>query len=126
MAAINERLLFAKFGHTRGNLTILVCCAPTQDAADETKETFYNQLESTLNMAGRGDLMVCLGDFNAVSGFIKIARDVTIGPHGSGTMTENSEKMVAFCKKTGMRILSWYSNDGYTKKEIDHVLVNTR
>ena len=26
---INEKLLFAKFGHTRRNLTILVCYAPT-------------------------------------------------------------------------------------------------
>ena len=53
-----------------------------KDAADETKEAFYNQLESTLNMAGRGDIDVCLGDFNAVSGLTRIARDVTIGPHG--------------------------------------------
>ena len=60
-----------------------MCYAPTQDAADETKEAFYNQLESTstLNMAGRGDLVICLGDFNAVSGLTRIARDVTIGPH---------------------------------------------
>ena len=89
-------------------------------------------------MAGRGDLVVCLGDFNAVSGLTRIARDVTFGPHGSGTMNDNSERMVAFCRKTGMRIggswfrrkdihrLSWYSNDGHTEKEIDHVFVNTR
>ena len=89
-------------------------------------------------MAGRGDLVVCLGDFNAVSGLTRIDRDVAIGPHSSGTMNDNSERMVAFCRKTGMRIggswfrrkdihrLSWYSNDGHTKKEIDHVLVNTR
>ena len=71
-----------------------MCYAPTKNTTDETKEAFYNHLESTLNMAGRGDLVVCLGDFNAVSGLTRIARDVTIGPHGSGTMNDILERMV--------------------------------
>jgi len=80
---------------------------------------------------------VCLGDFNAVSGTFRIPCDTIVGPFGSGLGNDNTERMLAFCRSNRLRIagswfqrknihrLSWYSNDGSTKKEIDHILVNT-
>ena len=61
-----------------------------------------------------------------------------IGPFSSGTSNDNTDRFLSFCISNHLRICgtwfrrpdihrhSWYSNDGHTAKEIDHILVNTR
>jgi len=82
--------------------------------------------------------VVILGDFNAVTGTDRTCYPTVLGPHGHGTPNDNSERLLNFCSGAGLRIggswfqmkdihrLTWFSNDGFTAKEIDHVLVNTR
>jgi len=77
----------------------------------------------------------CLGDFNAVWG---TDRSPVVGPAGSGTPNYNTDCLLGFCSGNGLRIsgswfhrrdihrLTWFSNDGCTAKEIDHVLCNGR
>ena len=64
---INERLLTARFQHQRGQLTAIVICAPTEDA-DQAKDSFYGELDDVILAIPRGDLIVCLGDFNVMPG----------------------------------------------------------
>ena len=57
---------------------------------------------------------------------------------GSGVRNNNSERLLDFCSGAGLKVagswfqrknihrLLWFSNDGVTVKEIDHVLVNNR
>ena len=64
--------------------------------------------------------------------------DVTLGPHGIGTSNDNTDRLLAFCRKHKLRVggswfpqkeihrVTWYSNDGVTREEIDHILVGTR
>jgi len=82
--------------------------------------------------------VVILGDFNAVTGTDRTCYPTVLGPHGHGTPNDNSERLLNFCSGAGLRTgglwfqrkdihrLTWFSNDGFTAKEIDHVLVNTR
>src|SRR5260221_314728 len=135
---VSERLLRARFRHMHGYLSVVVCYAPTEDATEAVKDTFYGQLDDVLRGVNGSDLLVCLGDFNAVSGTQRQPSDVTLGPLASGSPNDNSERFLAICRKNVLRIagswyrrkdihrMSWYSNDGRTKKEIDHVLVNTK
>jgi len=39
--------------------------ATTQDAEDEAKETFYNQLQKTLDAIPRHDMLLVMRDWNA-------------------------------------------------------------
>jgi Reverse transcriptase (RNA-dependent DNA polymerase) len=135
---LSERLLYARFRHMHGFLSVLVCYAPTEEAEPEDKDRFYQEVDDLLSGISRRDLVVCLGDFNAVTGSARIPSDTVLGPHGSGTPNENSDRLVALCRRHSLRIggswfrrkdihrFSWFSNDGHTKKEIDHVLVGTR
>ena len=61
-----------------------------------------------------------------------------VGPHGSGTVKQNSTKLLDFVRSHGLRVAglwfqrpqahhwTWYSNAGGVAKEIDNVLVDGR
>ena len=61
---------------------------------------------------------------------------IRVGPHGSGTMNQNSTKFLDFERSHGLRVAgswfqrpqahrwTWYSNAGGVAKESDHVLVD--
>ena len=134
---VNSRLMVAKFRHRFGIMSVVVAYAPTNEASDEDKDLFYQDLDSAWQLINPNDLVVCLGDFNAVSGTDRSLPRV-VGPHGSGVPNDNSERFVNFCagadlmiagswfRRTDVRRFSWISNDNITRKEIDHILVNRR
>ena len=59
-----------------------------------------------------------------------------VGPHGSGTVNQNSTKFLDFARSRGLRLAgswfqctethhwTWYFNAGGVAKEIDYVLVD--
>ena len=61
-----------------------------------------------------------------------------VGPHGSGTVNQNSTKFLDFARSHRLRVAlswfqhpqahhwPWYSNAGGVAKEIDHMLVDCR
>ena len=53
---INSRLLTARFKGRHNNLTILQCYAPTNDSEDNTKDAFYEQLQSEIISTNGHDL----------------------------------------------------------------------
>ena len=106
---ISERLLKARFQHQRGHLTIMVIYAPTDQTDRAMKEDFYALLDDTVQSVPPGDLLVCLGDFNAVSGTDRLPNDQVLGPFGSGNPNENSDLFLAFARNHRLRIGgSWY------------------
>jgi len=138
-APVNERLLHGRFRHSIGYLSVIVAYAPTESASRSSKEDFYSQLEALILTCGKSDLVLVLGDFNAVSGTSRLpGGDSVLGPWGSGQPNDNSDLLLAFCRSHRLSItgswfrrkdihrLSWLSNDGHTKKEIDHILTSKR
>ena len=135
---ISERLLTARFKHNFGYLSLIAAYAPTNEACDFDKDTFYQQIEQTMRTIHQSDLIICLGDFNAVTGTSRLNMEYVIGPYGSGTPNDNTERLLNFCLGAGLRVggswfmrkdihrYTWFSNDGITVKEIDHILVNTK
>lgn len=67
---INSRIIKAKFQttHKKINLQVVQCYAPTNDADDEVKELFYNQLYHTLESKKAKDIVILMGDMNAKIG----------------------------------------------------------
>ena len=135
---VNDRILIANFKHSFGHLSVVAVYAPTEEASDQHKDEFYFKLEQALRLTKANGLLLCLGDFNAVTGQDRTGCRSVVGPFGSGIPNDNSDRLIDFCVGNGLRICgswfkrrnihrhTWYSNDGHTKKEIDHVLVNTR
>ena len=93
---------------------------------------------SLVDQCPRRDTLLVLGDFNASTGTDRDGYETCVGPHGSGTVTQNSTKFLDFARSHGLRVAgswfqrpqahrwTWYSNAGSVAKEIDHVLVDGR
>ena len=95
-------------------------------------------LKFVVDQCPRRDTLLVLGDFNAPTGTDRDGYETCVGPHGSGTMNQNSIKFLDFARSRGLRVagswfqrpqahcLTWYSNAGGVAKEIDHVVVDGR
>lgn len=70
-------------------LNVVKCYAPTNDSNDETKEIFYNRLQSVLDKQKNKDVVILMGDFNAKIGLIKRGFEEVMGQQGLGTVNEN-------------------------------------
>ena len=62
---ISGRLLQARISHIHGKITVIVAYAPTDLAPENTKDMFYNQLQSIVEAAPSHDITVVLTDANA-------------------------------------------------------------
>ena len=58
--AVNKRIMSARFA----KLTVIQVCVPTNDAEDESKEKFYEQLQREVEATPRHDALIVLGDLN--------------------------------------------------------------
>jgi hypothetical protein len=135
---ISPHLLTARLRHKRGVLFIVVAYAPTEQADVQVKDVFYDQLSAAVAAAPPHDELFVLGDLNATIGSDHALFPGVVGRHGSGTLNDNSERMLSFCSAHGLAALgswfrrkniwrwTWISNDGRTKKELDHILTNSR
>jgi hypothetical protein len=135
---ISDRLLYVRMGHRHGCITLIVAYAPTEDSASADKDIFYQQLESLTQSTHTHDQLIILGDLNAVTGTDRSGFERVIGPFGSGTPNDNSDRLLSYCATFGLSAVgswfrrkdihrwTWLSNDGVTKKEIDHMLTRNR
>ena len=77
-----------------------------------------------------------MGDFIASTGTDRDGYETCVGPHGSGTVNQNSTKFLDFARSHGLRVAgswfqhpqayrwTWYSNAGSVTKETDHLLAD--
>jgi len=134
---INERLCWLRLKAKWFSCTLINVHAPTNEKTEETKE-FYNLLEQTISQITSSDIQIVLGDFNAKVGKENVYKP-TIGNESLHNETnDNGMKMIQFALSKGLNIRSttfphkdihketWYSADGRTANQIDHVLISNR
>ena len=106
---ISPRLLTARLTHRHGHTSVVVAYAPTEEASDEDKNLFCNQLETAVNSVSRHDQLILLADFNAVTGTDRVGFEQVVGNHGSGIPNDNTMLLLTFCAAHGLSILgSWF------------------
>lgn len=116
-------------------ITMINVHAPTEEQEDDVKDTFYSQLESTINAIPSSDVKITLGDFNAQIGKEDYYREI-VGIYSLHSLSnDNGIRMINFAATHGMTIrstqfqrkniykITWNSNDGVTKNQIDHVMI---
>ena len=132
---INERMLEARFEHRHGKLTIIVA-----DAENDKKAYFYELLQDVAGSRSPHDTTLVLSDTNEA--LSRNARtnwpDVVGTTFVDRTTNDNGERLLSFCRSTDLCIAdswfprkrihhwTWYSNDGFTKKAIDHIIISRR
>jgi len=136
--ATNERLCWLRLKAKWFSCTLINVHAPTNEKTEETKEKFYNLLEQTISQIASSDIRIVLGDFNAKVGKENVYKP-TIGNESLHNETnDNGMKMIQFALSKGLNIRSttfshkdihketWYSADGRTANQIEHVLISNR
>ncbi|KAK2715872.1 hypothetical protein QYM36_010439 [Artemia franciscana] len=61
----NERILFARLAATHTKVSVIVCYAPTNEADDDVKDSFYETLEAVTKDIPKHDALCFVGDLNA-------------------------------------------------------------
>nr|KAG5687140.1 hypothetical protein BaRGS_019218 [Batillaria attramentaria] len=119
-------------------LNIIQCYAPTNDAEEEKKDDFYQQLQTVIDRGGAKDMTILMGDFNAKIGSDNTGYEDTMGTHGLGQMNENGERFADFCALNQLVIggsifphkrihkATWRSPDHVTANQIDHICISRK
>ena len=136
-----HRLLEASFKtqNKKIKLKIIYGYAPTNDANDENKDHFYDQLENIiLKNKSSKDITLFLGDLNAKVGKCNVGIEHIMGREGLGTKNDNGDRLIDFCTRQELVIggtlfphkdihkATWVSPDERTKNQIDHICINKK
>ncbi len=117
------------------NLTVKAVYAPTLDAAEETKDSFYDGLQDAVGRVPSGDMLIVAGDWNARPGPVDTATRHILGMFAVGTRCANGDRLVNFASANRLvvsstrfqhpqrHLVTWFSNTRRTRNQIDHVLV---
>ena len=138
--AAGPRIIYASFKTKKENikLNIIQCYAPTNDKDEETKEDFYNKLQTLCDKLKENDMTVFMGDFNAKIGSDNSGYKEVMGRQGLGKMNENGEMLPDFCAFNNMIIggsvfphrrihkATWVSPDHRTENQIDHICIGRK
>ena len=111
--------------------------APTNEADEERKDSFYDLLERVTGEIPRHDMIMMMGDWNAKIGATQEGQDGVVGRHGLGDeRSGNGVRFVSFCVANNLAIVStmfphknihkytWTASNGRVRNQIDHVAVN--
>jgi len=135
---VGERLMKVRFNSKYTELTIVACYAPTEQADDEEKDIFYDQLQKLIQEVPAHDMLIVIGDMNARVGNNNTGRERYIGPHGCGSINNNGERLCHLCEENLLVVggtlfqhktihkLTWTSPDGRTSSQIDHIIINKK
>ena len=90
----------------------------------KTRIAFTDSLQSVLDKNPRHDILLMIGDFNARVGNNNTNREIVMGRHGIGEITDNGERLVGIYEENNLIIggtlfqhktihkLTWTSPDG--------------
>ncbi len=90
---ITARIAKLRLKAKPANITIIAVYAPTNIAADDIKETFYEAIELAIEDTPKNDYLILAGDFNAQLGPPVHDRQET-GHNSLGTLTDNGERLL--------------------------------
>ena len=137
---VSSRIITAKFTTKKKDirLNIIQCYAPTNDAEEEKKDDFYQQLQAVLDRRGAKDITILMGDFNAKIGMDNTGYEDIMGTHGLGQMNENGERFADLCALNQLVIggsifphkrihkATWISPNHVTENQIDHICISRK
>jgi hypothetical protein len=111
--------------------------APSEDKSDDSKDSFYEELEQVFDNFPRYHMKIILGDFNA-----KVGRENIFKPkirneslhqvsNDNGVRTINVATSKNLVKSTmfphrNIHKYTWTSPDGQAHNQIDHLLIDMR
>ena len=117
-------------------MTLVYLYAPIQEAEEESKEIFYDEVQIILNNTPKHDMLIVLGDCNIKVDEEQIYENVA-GKYSLHVHTNNNGKRLFHPAEANQLIIAstffdhkrihkatWSYPDGRIRNQIDHILVN--
>ena len=101
---INERLMTMSIPLDNFTLSILSVYAPTLASSNETKESFYDDLDKAIKNIPASHKLLVIGDFNARVGTDYKSWENIIGRHGVGNENSNGTLLLSLCSQHDLAI----------------------
>ncbi|KAM7166303.1 craniofacial development protein 2-like [Macrochelys suwanniensis] len=92
-----ERLLSLRLHTSTGPVNLISVYAPTLSANRDTKDEFYDQLDTIIRSIPKEEHLVLPGDFNARVGADHDFWPTCLGKFGIGEMNENGQRLLELC-----------------------------
>ncbi len=117
------------------NLTVKAVYASTLDADEETKFSFYDDLQAAVGRNPAGYMLIVAGDWNGRPGPVGTATWHILDKFAVGTRWANVDHLVNFASAIRLigsitrfprpqrHLVTRFSIDGRTRNQIDHMLV---
>ena len=135
---ISDRIIEARFYSRFIKTTVIQVYAQTNEADEQVKDDFYEQLQKIVDGVPRREMLLVVGDWNANVGQQQLEEEGTVGKFGmAGERSDNGERFVSFCALNNLVIVStmfphkeihrytWTSPNGQHHNQIDHVAVRS-
>jgi exonuclease III len=135
---VSERVAVLRIRMKFGNMYIINVHAPTEEKAEHEKDTFYQDLDRTVDSLPSNDVKLVLGDFNVKVG-MEAEHHWTVGPDSLHNISnDNGVRLIDFSMSKNMTISlmlfphldihkrMWTSPDGNSHNQIDRVLTDKR
>ena len=138
VVSVSERLMMIRLKSKFKNLSVVQVYAPDSSRSDEESEDFYSQLQSLVDTIPKKDIVLVLGDFNAIVGSDNSGNEDVMGKFGIGQINGRGERLTEFCRDNELfitntmfkhrrkRKVTWWSPNGRTANMIDYILVSSR
>ena len=132
----NDRMISVRLQGKPFNIMVIQVWAPTNNAEEAEIERFYEDLQDSLELTPKKDVLFIIGDWNAKVGSQETP-EVT-GKFGLGVQNEAVKRLIEFCQENALviantlfqqhrRILyTWTSPDGRHRNHIDYILCSQR
>ena len=135
---VSDRMSYIVLRDRWYNIIVLNVHAPSEEKSDESKDSFYEELEQVFDHIPKYHMKILLGDFNAKVGAEYIFKP-TIGSESPHQDTnDNGVRIINFATSKNLVVKStmfphrnihmytWPSSDGNTHNQIGHKLINRR
>jgi endonuclease/exonuclease/phosphatase family metal-dependent hydrolase len=125
-------------GRWKNNIIVLNVHETSEDKIDESKDSFYEELEQVFNHFPKFHMKILLGDFNAKVERENIFKPTTGKESLHQDSNDNGVRLVNFATSKHLVVKStmfphrnihkytWTSPEGKTHNQIDHVLIDRR
>ena len=135
---VNSCIITAKSTTKKKDITlnIIQYYAPINDAKEEKKDDFYQQLQREIDKGGAKVMTILTGDYNGKIGSDNTGYEDSMGTHGLGQMNENGEHFADLCALNQLVIggsifphkrihkATWRSPDHVTENHIDQICIS--
>ncbi|KAK4875436.1 hypothetical protein RN001_011858 [Aquatica leii] len=132
---IDGRISYLRIKSAIANISLINAYAPTEGAAIEEKEVFYNKLQESCEKIPKHDTLIVLGDYNAKIGREDFIKDVAGKETIHEITTDNGMRLCHLATEMDMYIIStkfkhkkehkitWNIPGKNKGNQIDHILI---